>query len=513
VAGDHFCELGTILGFLPLRLALDTEVDRVTGIVHGNKEEFADKAKKLLGQLAPSRLPWHRRVDMVKVPKLEEFISGTDGVDPNNKDSFSQTCGEATLVTTNSVDYSFGGELAALAGLVGRLQAGTIILIYGLESAKPNFCTPGLLPLFEKAPEISLSADVSLTTPLAIFVVAPRDVHVAALQLPGLTDLKSSIALADTNREKIEEEVAQQLFSAARKRGNPDFANQGITQTYFRNSIEVIRFKRLSRILGGLIGHEDGHCELRSPPEGQTSANPAIPAARLAKLFLSRFFGGAVSPYLCFEENLYTLAPYAPKITKNEKNAGLFPKQTATYGEIDPRGLARLMHQLGGLNKSDVFFDLGSGLGKAALQVFFGSEVSRVVGIELSNSRHEWAVEALGVIKQRWKEVDGMLHAGGRSLQFFHEDILKADITGATVIWMGSLAFPPELMAQIGERILDQASTGCKILTMVHIPLDSIKKSGKRELVHSASWTTRVRWTDKDDGGHAYFYEIVESVA
>merc|ERR1719329_188970 len=122
VAGDHFCELGTILGFLPLRLALDTEVDRVTGIVHGNKEEFADKAKKLLGQLAPSRLPWHRRVDMVKVPKLEEFISGTDGVDPNNKDSFSQTCGEATLVTTNSVDYSFGGELAALAGLVGRLQ-------------------------------------------------------------------------------------------------------------------------------------------------------------------------------------------------------------------------------------------------------------------------------------------------------------------------------------------------------------------------------------------------------
>jgi len=233
---------------------------------------------------------------------------------------------------------------------------------------------------------------------------------------------------------------------------------------------------------------------------------------QLAKLYLANFFGGADSAYACLEENLYAFAPYAPAITRAEKNAGLFPEHAASYGEMAPTGIEMLLRRVGGVPEGRAFFDLGSGLGKAALQAFTSTLALQVVGIELGTSRHDGAVQALASLARRFPALAEELRKGGRRLEFQHGDVLQADLRNAGVIWMGSLAFPQSLMEKVGMHILEQAPLGCKVLTMLEFPAQT-HVSGNRQLHLIEVLPMPVRWTSKVNTYHAAIYEIVKKRA
>src|SRR5262245_39069772 len=69
-------------------------------------------------------------------------------------------------------------------------------------------------------------------------------------------------------------------------------------------------------------------------------------------------------------------------------------KGSPVYGEINHQALNKLLRHLK-LGPHDVFFDLGSGVGKVITQTLLTTRVKLAVGIELSKNRHQDAVLAL----------------------------------------------------------------------------------------------------------------------
>jgi len=508
-SNDQVCELGTTSGWLLLRIALETHVDRVVGVAGAEPYEgIAAQAYKMLTKLSPNRIPWYRRVEFPQANSLEDYLASKEtSSNANNeqhgKHDFSTACGSATVVLI-SVLESYEKVLNMLTSLAVKLKAGTIVLVIGLENGKSTPCVPGLVPILDKELELTLSTEMGMTTPLNVLAVAPSEKDVAALKVPGMGSSYEATTNASIDFQAVLHLATVELQRNVKR--NPLHEEGVATHHDFSDIIDATRFHRLRNILGGLTGKANGTLVPRRPLGSTTNH---IPLQELSRLYLGRYFGSAKSPYRCLEENLYAFASYAPPISKAEKEAGLFPEHSATYGEIDPRGVQELLPRVGGIGSHDTFFDLGSGLGKVALQVFLAGKVGHVVGVELSATRHEGAQDAIAALHRRFPDLATSLWKHGRRLEFRHDDILKANLSNATVIWMGSLAFPNGLMKHIADRVLEQVPIGCHVLTMIEFPQEALL-SGKRQLANRGSWETRVRWTSRPGASRAVLYEVTE---
>lgn len=120
-------------------------------------------------------------------------------------------------------------------------------------------------------------------------------------------------------------------------------------------------------------------------------------------------------------------------------------RSTETYGEIMPTATQRLLEYLE-LRERDVFYDLGSGMGRLVLHAASFAPLRRVVGIELSQTRYETARAML-----REARKDDLILA--RQCSFRNEDFMRARLSDATVVYTCSTAFPPELMRRLARKL------------------------------------------------------------
>jgi hypothetical protein len=115
------------------------------------------------------------------------------------------------------------------------------------------------------------------------------------------------------------------------------------------------------------------------------------------------------------------------------------------YGEVTARGIAQLIRATA-MSADDCFVDLGSGTGKLALHVAMAVPGVRCRGIEIAGARHEAACDAL-----RRAEAAGLI-SGGR-VDFRHQDLLKADLSDATILFANSTCFSARLLGRLAARI------------------------------------------------------------
>lgn len=118
---------------------------------------------------------------------------------------------------------------------------------------------------------------------------------------------------------------------------------------------------------------------------------------------------------------------------------------SATYGEIMPAASVQLIDALD-LRSGDTFVDLGSGVGKLVLTAALRSKVGRAVGVELGRDRHR---DALSVV--RAAETEGLLSPGVVELR--NQDILRTSLSGATVLYTCSTAFPYAFTERVAHRV------------------------------------------------------------
>ncbi|MDR3549845.1 MAG: hypothetical protein P4L31_00385 [Candidatus Babeliales bacterium] len=134
------------------------------------------------------------------------------------------------------------------------------------------------------------------------------------------------------------------------------------------------------------------------------------------------------------------------------------------YGEITFDSVNVLLTQLN-VTKDDVFYDLGSGLGKFIYQIFLMTPVKKAVGIEFSQSRFDRARSVAGqmpkLYKQTFKFENSMRKMFGKpalekiknkSCTFIKGCMLETDFSDATVIFTCSTCFGPEFMEKLALK-------------------------------------------------------------
>ncbi|MFA6066398.1 MAG: hypothetical protein WC707_04440 [Candidatus Babeliaceae bacterium] len=137
-----------------------------------------------------------------------------------------------------------------------------------------------------------------------------------------------------------------------------------------------------------------------------------------------------------------------------------------TYGEITYEAAQELLEDLK-LASYDIFYDLGSGIGKLAVQVALTTPAKKIVGVELSTTRHNTARKIAKQIKKDHKL------SKYKKIAFENKNITEVSLKDATVIFMCSTCFSQELMQKI-MRVLAHHKKGLRVVTLQKLPKNDL---------------------------------------
>jgi SAM-dependent methyltransferase len=115
--------------------------------------------------------------------------------------------------------------------------------------------------------------------------------------------------------------------------------------------------------------------------------------------------------------------------------------QAQVYGEILDGGIDMMLQDVP-LGQSDVFYDLGSGIGNVCQRVYEKTSVQRSIGVELRADLYK--VSALSATEDA---------VSGRRLQFICGDFNAVDFSDATVVFMNDVDFTPVMHEIILQRL------------------------------------------------------------
>lgn len=150
------------------------------------------------------------------------------------------------------------------------------------------------------------------------------------------------------------------------------------------------------------------------------------------------------------------------------------------YGEIQFLPFIALL-SLVNPNKDTIFYDLGSGIGKAVLACAMVYNVKKCCGIELFALLHHAALRAQHSLKAlpEYQEKE-------RSIQFVHDTFLNADFSDATVIFINATAFFGPTWDELLKRLALLNSGTLVITTSKPLRLNCFKVI--RETTVPMSW-------------------------
>jgi hypothetical protein len=135
------------------------------------------------------------------------------------------------------------------------------------------------------------------------------------------------------------------------------------------------------------------------------------------------------------------------------------------YGEVEFASFLNLLQFFPESNsKGGVFYDLGSGSGRAVFAVRFSLDFDRCIGIELLPNLHKLAVDVTEVYDQTVRH-----KLAFQSVDFYCEDVLNYDWSDGTVIFTCSTCFEDELMTAISEKAKD-LQQGAYLITLKKFP-------------------------------------------
>lgn len=134
----------------------------------------------------------------------------------------------------------------------------------------------------------------------------------------------------------------------------------------------------------------------------------------------------------------------SPEETRQAREVGI----CSTYGELLYYSVQKIADRMQ-LTADDVFCDLGSGMGKCALQIFMQTAVKRVIGIESHAILSEKAASSCQEIRTAfpffWEE--------GREIAFVKDNFLNCDWGSPTALYTCSTCFDTALLNAIGDKI------------------------------------------------------------
>ncbi len=111
------------------------------------------------------------------------------------------------------------------------------------------------------------------------------------------------------------------------------------------------------------------------------------------------------------------------------------------YGEINYRSFIKLLNKCE-ITSQSVFYDLGSGLGKAVICAALLYDFKKVCGIEQLQLLHEQAQQAQQQIEQK-------------NIHFYHADVLTHDWRDADIIFINASAYIGDFWQQLLKKLME----------------------------------------------------------
>lgn len=155
-------------------------------------------------------------------------------------------------------------------------------------------------------------------------------------------------------------------------------------------------------------------------------------------------------------------------------------KGNEIYGEILYYSAIKLIKYLN-VTPQDHFLDIGSGLGKLAFYVYFGSRASSVTGIEINSARHRIAIRVAEVIQAQLPRMFDT-----RDFSLIEGNFLESSFDRTTMVYICSTIFSYDLLEKIGLK-LNTMPNIIKIASFRKLPFLSNFTCVKKMLIH-CSW-------------------------
>jgi len=147
-----------------------------------------------------------------------------------------------------------------------------------------------------------------------------------------------------------------------------------------------------------------------------------------------------------------------------------------TYGEVVAESFYQMIHRMSP-KKGEVFYDLGSGTGKAIILASLFFEFSKCIGIEILEDLHKISKELLARFHH---ETASVLTKDPSIVDFVNADFLQYDFTDGDIFFIHATCFPDELMDKLTKK-LRLLKKGARIIMVTK----TLESASFREIDHS----------------------------
>jgi len=148
-------------------------------------------------------------------------------------------------------------------------------------------------------------------------------------------------------------------------------------------------------------------------------------------------------------------------IARTEKERTGLKDAGTTYGEVVPGAFIEVLREADP-KPGEVFFDLGSGTGKATILAALAYPFSRVVGVELLPGLGDAARQVLARYDAQVRPRLTPEHQQQR-IEFIDGNFLEQDLSSADVLFAHGTCYGPETMAQLTQK-LTEMHTGARVV-------------------------------------------------
>lgn len=149
------------------------------------------------------------------------------------------------------------------------------------------------------------------------------------------------------------------------------------------------------------------------------------------------------------------------EIDKKDEKLIRSSKGSPVYGEITQKSLEKLFDYLK-INKEDILYDLGSGVGKVVLLAAINTPVKKAIGVEISKERFLKAKEALKNAQSFFLDID-------KRASFINESLLDVNLKKASIIYTCSTAFSFSFMKEL-TKYLGQFKHHFRLVSLQELP-------------------------------------------
>ncbi len=151
------------------------------------------------------------------------------------------------------------------------------------------------------------------------------------------------------------------------------------------------------------------------------------------------------------------------KDTREKLN--ILSDESLTYGEVEFMSFKEII-DLAKPRQNDIFYDLGSGTGKAVIIAAMCFDFSACKGIELLEPVYKLSRQALNHLTTKVdKDKKNILRAIKHlpEIKFYNQNFIKADFSKANIIFINATCYPVEFWDELIKKF-NQLSDGSRII-------------------------------------------------